>query len=244
MKYTAIIADIKDLTGRSDLPDLLATTFLNIVKLDFQRSSVAIPLAKHTLPIVAKSNKRSSELPSDFLAYQDSAIRRKTPTVTTAQSGTTTTTKFQSLAKYDLQMDFENDYPSEDSSGNLQTGFPEAFLDYGQSVIWGPIPSEDETLQLDYYRKLPEYSPTNDTDIFSELAFDMLLFGGIELVYRTWTKDIPEANVWKSLKDERAMSLKTMQIFQQVSGSTIQISMPRQTSRSRNLGNRRNRYDG
>ena len=238
MDYLDIIDTIKDLSNRDDLPNNLGIFFLNSVKIEFQQANPSLPLAEHSLAWTVAANKRSVLLPSDFLSWQESGLRRPTSTVTASVNNAVAqnTQKVQFIERVDSRSDFEMWYPLEDSSGTMITGIVEAYYPSGEEVLVGPVSNTNEVFQLDYYRKLPEYSDENPRDIFTEIAFNLLVFGGLELLYRTYVVNPSEADKWMILKIKAANDLLKQQTSLRASGSTINLPIP-QTNASRRRSN-------
>jgi len=201
MSVLDIIQDVILESGRDDLEDNRRTIlrWLNTYKLKLQRES-RVSFSANTAEIVALANIRSTDLPSDFL----SAITIRRPRKGVAgrthdvHGNQFTVTKEVTLHRWLNREEFLDQFPINLEDGVVHVG---AFNDYilqGGSILWGPIPSEDEQLFIDYYRLLPKYNLDDVIEDDYTLYFEDGLFNRcMEMVFTAWIPDKEKREAWK-----------------------------------------------
>lgn len=212
MSILDIIQDVITESGRDDLEDNKRTVlrWLNTYKLKLQRES-RVSFSANTSPIVAIANTRATDLPSDFL----SAITIRRPTkgtigVTQDLFGNQfAITKEVTLHRWLNKEAFLDSYPINREDGEVNIG---AFNDYilqAGSIIWGPMPSEDETLYIDYYRLLPKYDLVdNIEDDYTTYFEDGLFNRCMEMVFTTWIPEKEKREIWKEQRLDSERGIK------------------------------------
>jgi len=227
MKTQDIVNTVIKLSQRSELSDELPTVvyYLNKVKLKLLRER-RFRFNQATTNLTLKANKRTVDIPSDFL--HTPFIRRDTANVTVNDPIFGTIIKQQFLKKYIDKVAFETDYPVYDANGNQLVGTVNAFVLWGASIYFGLIPIDDEILKFDYYCNLPDFDINSPSEnALSIFGFDYCVSAAIEEVYTSWIISDKLKTLWANEKKDALISLKKLQVFEEANmGYDMDIEEP------------------
>ena len=212
-----IVADVIEESGRDELEDNkgVVLRYINNYKLDLQRKNRYSFAASNDESIIATANNRRTSLPDDYLSLI--AIRRPqlglTGITQDLLGNRFTIAKEVLLHPWISQENFLDQFPINNSQGQLNVGAFNNFLLQGDSVIWGPAPLETETLYIDYYRLFSNYDlVTNLTDAFITYYHDGLYYRAMEMIFTAWVPDAKKKATWRSERMEAEGSLKKYQV--------------------------------
>ena len=97
--------------------------------------------------------------------------------------------------------------------GELNTGPVNDYTIIGRSAHWGPIPNVFESLNINYYRLLPRYNPTDHIDDdFTKLYEDGLFASVMENVFKGWIPDPTKEATWAKERIIAEVGLKKYQV--------------------------------
>lgn len=218
MSVSDIIHRIAVESGRDDLDldgePITALGWINDYKLALQRDK-RYTFSFHTADLNVLENNRITALPDDYLTLV--TIRR-------TQRGLTgitqdlfgnrfTVTKEVVLHPWVDQELFADRFPEFIEDGIQNVAAFNNFMLQGLSVIWGPTPIEDEILKIDYYRLLPKYNLTDNTnDAFITYYEDGLFYRGMEMVFTSWIPDEKKKRTWGLERKDAEGGLKKYQV--------------------------------
>lgn len=213
MTVQEIIERVRGESGRTDIPDATLYRWLNSYKLKLQRDR-RLFLSQNSSQLEMKANNRSTSLPTDYL--QPIAIRRatsETPAQTTDFWGNRHTVIREAVLHREVNMErFLDRFPLNRADGELWVSTPNEYIIQGRSIIWGPIPSADESLFIDYYRALPPYDGVEvSEDDLSIIFHDGLFSRCMELVFQIHFPD-KEKYTWHM--QERLAAEKSLMMYQ------------------------------
>ena len=215
MSAQEIINDVIRESGRDDLEDQpeVLLGWMNRYKIYLQRDK-RISFSENTTTIIAKANIRSTTLPSDFLF--PIVFRRPK----SGQQGITkdilgnqfSILKETVLHRWINREDFLDRFPIQREGGEPYTGTFNDFILQGSNVIWGPIPLENETIYVDYYRLLPKYTLNNLSDDFTSYFYDGLFYRCMEMVFTSWIPEEKKKEFWRSERIDAEVGIRKYQI--------------------------------
>lgn len=219
MSVLEIIRDVITESGIDDLDDnpLVLLNWMNRYKLNLQRKK-RLAFSDNSTPIQQKANVRSTSLPSDYLSPL--SIRRRELGLTGITQdlfgNQFTVTKDVTLHRWINREEFLNNYPINNNQGGLYVGITNNYMIQGNNVIWGPIPKEDESLYIDYYRLLPKYNLTDVTeDDFTRLFEDGLFARCMEMIFTSWIYDTKKKEMWRGERIEAESGIMKYQILRE-----------------------------
>lgn len=224
MKAIEIVENIAFESARPELSEegspesLMVLRWLDRYRLYLQRDK-RICFSENTSILSLRAESRSTPLPSDFLF--PITIRRPRPGMTASvsdvQGNKFVVSKGITLKRWLDREAFLDYYPVQRDEGELHTGAPNDYILQGKNIVWGPIPSEDETIYIDYYRLLPNYHVLNNPeDDFSIYYHDGLFFEGMRRVFDTLIPDDKKADNWMKERLVAESGIRKYQVGREV----------------------------
>lgn len=211
-----IVSRIIRVSGRRDLSgnEDLILNWLDDYKLKLQREKRYF-VAEKTDTIQITANNRTTDLPDDFLF--PIILRRPHAGLIGIQTDlngqTFQVTKKVNLTRWLVREDFLTRFPIQMEDGNPNVGAVNDYILENDKIIWGPIPGETETIYIDYFGKLPEYSnPVNLVDAFTKWYPDGLFYKGMQEVFEQWIPDAGKSTKWEKRSLQAELSLYKYQI--------------------------------
>lgn len=217
MNVLEILDEVRMLSGRFNDPRLTNAQILrwiNRYKKSLQRDR-RYRFSFNTAQIVARQNVRSSDLPSNFLSMI--AVRRSTGNIVTtsfdSRGNRIVKVKQTVLNPHMSKEAFLDKFPVSTGDGYPNIGIPNEYMIQGNTLIWGPIPSQSETFYIDYYRFFPDYNDTtNIADDFTEFYDDGLLAFAMTEIFRSWIENEKKLNEWEKALVRAEKGLRAHQI--------------------------------
>ena len=223
MNIQEIVENIAFESGRPELSDEPANInmvlhWLDRYKLYLQRDK-RICFSENTTILVLQQNNRNTPLPPDFLF--PITIRRPRPGMV-ATTHDINGNQFQYIKNLTFKrwLDreaFLDHFPVQRDDGELHTGAVNDYMVQGRNIVWGAIPSEDETIFMDYFRLLPPYHyQDNPEDDFSIFYHDGLFYEGMRRVFDTWIPDEKKADRWLKERLNAESALRKFQVNREI----------------------------
>ncbi|WP_288076721.1 hypothetical protein [Pseudomonas sp.] len=193
--YSELKAEIASWLNRSDLSETIPTLIqLAEVQLNADLTSRFMEV-KASLPVTAGVSTAS--LPSDLLDIK----------------------RLQVVGSPNRVLIYRSpDEIAQDNAAN-QTGMPETFSVFGNTLELAPIPDSDCTLELLYYQKIPALSDSNPTNWLLTNWPNAYLFGAL-LQAQPFLMNDERIPVFQSLYSQAVEGLNVVDWY---SGSTMRV---------------------
>ena len=222
-----IIQDIlANIAFESGLPELneeprlqqMVIGWLERYKLYLQRDKRFF-LSENTSLIRMTAEGRSTDLPSDYLF--PIVIRRPRPGILAVTQDAVgqqfQVTKGLVLKRWISKEEFLDHFPIQTDEGAIHAGATNDYMIQNRNIVWGPIPREDETLYIDYFRVLPVYHfLDNPEDTISILYHDGLFFRGMYEVFDSYIPDASKSDRWLKRVMIAEAGLRKYQVGQEI----------------------------
>lgn len=219
MNVTQIIDRIIKVSGRKELRDNREEVlqWLNDYKKSLQ-IAYRYFISEKTDTLDVLSNNRTTPLPDDFL-FPICIRRPRAGLVGTQQDingSQFTVTKNTILKQIIVRQDFFDIFPLQRDDGELNTGVNNNYIFQGTDIVWGPIPSESETIYIDYFGMSPAYSEPNIVSDAFTTYYDFGLFAhGMYEVFDSWIPDETKSKMWLSRRLAAEYKLQNLNIHRE-----------------------------
>jgi hypothetical protein len=208
-------------SGRPDLEDnkIVIINWINRYKLALQRHRRFVFSENQNVPIVLRPNNRTSPLPSDYLF--SIALKRQTAGQVDVSfdvhGNQIQTVREVILTRWLDREAFLQQFPMNKDDGQQYVGSVQDYIIVGEVFVWGPTPSTNESLYLDYFRKLPPYNITTNTeDGFTKYYHDGLFYRAMAQCFTSWIPDDAKRNYWNQELATAEDSLHRFEVSREV----------------------------
>lgn len=219
MNVSQIIERIIKVSGRKELRDNREEIlqWLNDYKKSLQ-IAYRFFISEKTDTLIVLPNNRTTALPNDFL-FPIVIRRPKAGLVGTQQDVNGSqfmVTKNTILKQVIVRQDFFDAFPLQRDDGELNTGVNNHYIFEGINIVWGPVPSEGETIYIDYFAMSAPYSePSNIEDAFTTY-YDFGLFAhGMYETFDSWIPNKELSEKWMKRRSAAEYKLNNLQIHRE-----------------------------
>ena len=183
-------------------------------------------ISETTANIDLIANIRFSPLPVDFL-FPIALRRPKAGLIGTLQDingSLYEVTKHVVLTRWVIREQFLDRFPTNKIDGELNSGAVNDYMFQGSDIIWGPIPNENETIKLDYFKiAAPYHNPDHLNDEFTVYYSDGLFHYAMKEIYETWIPNDKQAKIWQTKLARSEMGLKKYQIGREMPMESVEV---------------------
>jgi hypothetical protein len=103
-----------------------------------------------------------------------------------------------------------------------RSGQPRYYAVVGENIHFGPVPDQDYTVDLVYYKALDVLSPTVSTNWLSENVPELVLFAAL-LEAALWLKDDNRAQIWTKSYEQIKSELLESEDRQDKEAGSLQV---------------------
>lgn len=198
--YSDLQTTIASYLARSDLTAMIPD-FIRLAETRLRRELRIRQMLK-VVTTTATAGDSTVELPSDFLQMRDLHL----------QTNPVTTLEYQSPSAL-----FRN-------SRTTDSGLPHQYTVLAQEFQLSPVPDSNYTLSMLYYAKPEQLSNTTQTNAFTNICPDLLLYGALGEAEPYLMNDA-RLQTWASLYDRGVNALTVSDDQGEYAGSPISISI-------------------